>query len=155
MDAIRQFRTEDAQSCCSLIQDCLGADPSIPPLLIKKLQEGESPQVMEERARLFYLAVYESESKIVGLAGLDLNEIRLMYVSPNRRKSGIGIALFNHLAAMTPGDFFSEIFVYSSLPAAGFYKALGFVEKGPVLFHIGDEIMQTIFMTIPTKLSSL
>jgi N-acetylglutamate synthase-like GNAT family acetyltransferase len=155
MDSIRQFRPEDAQSCCSLIQDCLCADPWISPSLSKKLQEGESPQVMEERARLFYLAVYESESKIVGIAGLELNEIRLMYVSPECRKSGIGRALFNHLAAMAPGDFFSEIIVYSSLQAVGFYKALGFVEKGPVSFRIGDEIMQTIFMTLPTSLSSL
>jgi N-acetylglutamate synthase-like GNAT family acetyltransferase len=155
MDTIRQFRPEDAQSCCRLIQDCLKADPSISPSLSKKLLEGESPQVMEERARLFYLAVYESESKIVGLAGLDLNEIRLLHVSPERRELGIGRALFNHLAAMAPGDFFSEIFVYSSLPAVGFYKALGFVEKGPISFRIGDEIMQTIFMTLPTRLSSL
>jgi N-acetylglutamate synthase-like GNAT family acetyltransferase len=155
MDTIRQFRPEDAQSCCSLIHDCLDADPSIPVSLSKKLQEGESPQVMEERSRLFYLAVYESESKIIGLAGLDLNEIRLMYVSPERRESGIGRALFHHLAAMAPGNFFSEIIVYSSLSAVGFYKALGFVEKGPVSFRIGDEIMQTIFMTLPIRLSSL
>jgi GNAT superfamily N-acetyltransferase len=155
MDMIRQFRPEDAQSCCSLIYGCLDADLSISSSLRRKLREGESPQIMEERAKLFYLAVYESESRIVGLAGLDLNEIRLMYVSPERRKSGIGRALFNHIAAMAPGSFFSEIFVYAAPQAIGFYKALGFIEKGPVSFHIGDGTIRTIFMTCPTSLSSL
>jgi N-acetylglutamate synthase-like GNAT family acetyltransferase len=151
MDRIRQFCPGDAQSCCRLIHDCLEADISYSPSLRRKLLESESPEIMEERSRLFYLAVYESSSKIVGIAGLDLNEIRLMYVDPERRKSGIGRALFNHLAAMTPADFFGEIFVYSLPSAMDFYKTLGFIEKGPVSFRVADETVDTIFMTRPTK----
>jgi GNAT superfamily N-acetyltransferase len=148
---IRQFRPEDSKPCCHLIQTCLGSEPSISPSLLKTLQEIESPQTMLERARLFYLAVYELESEIVGLAGLDLNEIRLMYVDPCHWRIGIGKALLNHLAAMTPASFFAEIFVYSSLAAVDFYKAQGFNEKDPMLFNIGGETIRTIFMTRPTK----
>jgi N-acetylglutamate synthase-like GNAT family acetyltransferase len=152
---IRQFRPEDAHSCCVLIQTCLDSDPSISPSLLKKLRETESPQTILERAKLFYLAVYELESTIVGLAGLDLNEIRLLYVSPKHWRIGIGRALLNHLAAMTPASFFAEIFVYSSLSAVDFYKAQGFSEKGPASFIIEGETIPTIFMTCSTRSSSL
>jgi len=113
------------------------------------------PQSMEERARLFYVAVYESESQIAGVAGLDLNEIRLLYVSPEHRRSGIGRALLKHIAAMAPGDFFKDLFVYSSTFAVDFYKSQGFVEEGPVSFNIGGEIMRTVFMTCPSSFRPL
>jgi N-acetylglutamate synthase-like GNAT family acetyltransferase len=151
MNTIRPFRPEDAQSCCILIQECLNDDSSLNPSLRQKLQENESPQTMEERAKLFYMAVYESESKIVGIVGLDLNEIRLLHVSPERRRSGIGRALFRHICEMTPDSFFSEIFVYSSLSAVDFYKAQGFIEKGQTIFDVGGEPMPTVFMACPTK----
>jgi N-acetylglutamate synthase-like GNAT family acetyltransferase len=147
---IRSFRSEDAGSCCSLIHDCLAADTSLSIALRKKLLDSETPQAMEERSRLFYLAVYELESSIVGIAGLDLNEIRLLHVSPGRRRSGIGRSLFNHIAAMVPGGFFKEIFVYSSPSAVNFYKSLGFIEKGETIFDIEGEPLATVFMTRPT-----
>ncbi len=155
MDGIRRFRPEDAPRCCRLICDCLDVDPSLPSPLRKKLREGETPRAMAERACLFYLAVYELSGGIVGLAGVDLNEIRLLYVSPERRKSGIGRALLDHVAAMAPGSFFSEIFVYAMPSAVGFYRAMGFEEKGPVSFQIHDEILRTVFMTRPAPPFSL
>jgi ribosomal protein S18 acetylase RimI-like enzyme len=109
---------------------------------------------MEERARLFYLAVYESESRITGLVGLDLNEIRLLYVSPEHQRSGIGRALLRHIATMAPRDLFKDLFVYSSIAAVDFYKSQGFIEKGPVSFDMGGEIMRTIFMTCPSRSAS-
>jgi N-acetylglutamate synthase-like GNAT family acetyltransferase len=150
MSVIRSFRSEDAGSCCSLIQDCLSADSSLSVALRKKLQDSETPQSMEERSKSFYLAVYELESGIVGIAGLDLNEIRLLYVSPGRRRSGIGRSLFNHMAAMIPESFFKEMFVYSSPLAVNFYKSLGFAEKGRMRFDIWGEPLDTVFMTRPT-----
>jgi GNAT superfamily N-acetyltransferase len=152
---IRQFYSQDAQSCCSLIHNCIDADPSLSASLREKLLESETPQSVEERARLFYVAVYESESRILGVAGLDLNEIRLLYVSPRHRRSGIGRALLKHIAAMAPKDFFKDLFVYSSTPAVDFYKSQGFIEEGPVLFNIDGEIIRTIFMTCPSNLCSL
>jgi N-acetylglutamate synthase-like GNAT family acetyltransferase len=148
---IRQFRSDDATPCNKLIQDCLKSDPFLPPSLSNNLQDSESARMMSERAQLFYVAVFDQESEILGVAGLDLNEIRLMYVSPQRRRAGIGKALFHHLAEMTPASFFSEIFVYSSPAAVGFYKSLGFTEKGPAAFEIGGELMPTVFMVYPTK----
>ena len=102
---------------------------------------------MMERARLFYVAVCQLKNEIVGVAGLDLNEIRLLYVSPAHQRLGIGRSLLEHIKAMVPGFMFSDIFVYSSRQAVGFYTACGFVEKGPCIFDLAGEPLQTVFMT--------
>ena len=102
---------------------------------------------MIERASLYYLAVYEWESRIFGIAGLDLNEVRLLFVSPARRRAGIGRALIEHLKAMVPATFFTDIFVYASTQSVEFYKSCGFVEGGSVEFDVGRGKLRTVFMT--------
>jgi len=147
---IRQFRQPDAVPCSRLIHACLQNDPSYSSALRNKIFLLETAQSMMERARLFYVAVYESKDELLGIAGLDMNEIRLLCVSPEHRRLGIGRALLDHIKAMVPGLIFSDIFVYSSPQAAGFYRASGFREKGPFAFNMGGEQLQTIFMTCPT-----
>ena len=144
---IRQFRPQDADACSRLIRACLQEDPSYSLDLREKILRLETGEAVAERSRLFYVAVYESRKGISGVAGLDLNEIRLLCVSPQHRRVGIGRALLEHLKAMVPGFLFSDIFVYSSLRAAAFYRACGFTEKGPFVFDLDGEPLQTIFMT--------
>jgi N-acetylglutamate synthase-like GNAT family acetyltransferase len=112
------------------------------------MSSAETPQNMNECARLFYVAVYEEENRILGIAGLDLNEVRLLCVLPERQRAGIGRALLDHIKTMAPGLLFADIFVYSSIQAAGFYKACGFSEKGAFAFNLGGETLPTIFMTL-------
>ncbi len=149
---IRQFQHQDAASCSRLIHACLQNDPSYSLAIREKIYRLETAQTMTERARLFYVAVYESEDGILGIAGLDMNEIRLLCVSPEHRRLGIGRVLLDHIKAMVPGFLFPDIFVYSSLQAAGFYRASGFRDKGPFAFDLDGEQLQTIFMTFPTNL---
>ncbi len=148
---IRQFQPEDAPVCCNLIHACLESDPSFSMILREKIRGSETPLTMNERARLFYVAVYELENQILGVAGLDMNEIRLLCVSPEHQRCGIGRALFDHFKPMVPGILFSDIFVYSSIQAVGFYRACGFIEKGRFSFDIAGEPLSTIFMTFPIK----
>jgi N-acetylglutamate synthase-like GNAT family acetyltransferase len=144
---IRQFQSHDAPSCCRLIHACLENDSSITPTLRQKFRTMETPQSMVQRARLFYVAIFEEENQIVGIAGLDMNEIRILCVLPGRQKAGIGRALLDHIKAMTPGILFSDLFVYASLQSTRFYKACGFTEKGPFIFDIDGETLPTVFMT--------
>jgi len=146
---IRQFQYEDATSCCELIHACVENDPSYSIALREKTKSGETPLSLIERARLFYIAVYELEGRILGIAGLDMNEIRLLYVSPEYQKRGIGRLLLEHLTAMVPQDLFADIFVYSSKQAVGFYKACGFIERGPFTFNLDGVPLDTVFMTFP------
>lgn len=126
-------------------------DHSLSLSLREKLNKSETRQAVEERARLYYVAVYEREGSVLGIAGLDLNEIRILCVAPGCRRSGIGRALVEHMRAMVPGDLFPDVFVYSSLQGRDFYEACGFVEKGPVEFDIDGEQMPTVFMTLPLR----
>jgi N-acetylglutamate synthase-like GNAT family acetyltransferase len=147
---IRQFRPQDAPACCALIHACLESDPSLSPALRRKIIGAETPQSMNERARLFYVAVWEEQNRIAGIAGLDLNEIKLLCVLPERQRTGIGRALLDHIKTMAPSFLFSDIFVYSSLQAVGFYKAYGFSEKGAYAFDFCGETLPTVFMTFNT-----
>jgi GNAT superfamily N-acetyltransferase len=146
---IRQFQPADAEHCSRLIHFCLAGDFSISSVLRGKLRGSETPQTMAERARLFYVAVYELEDQILGVAGLDMNEIRLLCVSPEYRRRGIGRSLLQHLLGMVPGILFPDIFVYSSEEGKDFYRACGFAEKGAVNFDIDGEQLRTCFMTFP------
>ncbi len=147
---IRQFRPEDASSCCRLVHTCLDEDSSLAPSLKQKVRANETPQSMIERSRLFYVAVYEKNDFIEGVAGLDLNEIRLLFVSPDCRRRGIGRMLLEHAKSLVPGSLFPDIFVYSSPQATAFYKACGFLERGPCDFLIEEERLHTVFMTLLT-----
>jgi len=145
---IRLFRPEDASACCSIIRACLEADASYPSALRAEIRAGETAESMRKRAELFYVAVYEEENRILGCAGLDMNEIQLLYVAPDSRHRGIGRSLFEHIKAMVPGAVFPEIFVYSTLGASGFYEACGFTDKGPFVFDLYGESLPTVFMTL-------
>lgn len=132
-----------------MIDECLEGDPSYSPALRRKIRNIETPENMTERARLFYIAVYESGGRILGVTGLDMNEIRLLHVSPEHRRQGIGRRLLEHIMDMVPPELFSDIFVYSSPQAAGFYRACGFVDKGPFTFDIDGGALETLFMAFP------
>jgi ribosomal protein S18 acetylase RimI-like enzyme len=148
---IRQFRPEDASSCSRLVHSCILTDPTYPPSLREALCSGETPENMAERARLFYMAVYESGDQVLGVAGLDMNEVRFLCVSPEHQRRGIGRALLEHLKTIAPGTVFSDVFVYSSEQAVEFYRACGFIEKGPYIFDIGGRPLRAIFMTLPVR----
>jgi len=150
---IRNFIPEDAVACTELIRACIESDRSIPGTLRDKMVRAESPDSMLERSRLFFTAVYESDSRITGIAGLDMNEIRILCVSPDHQRRGIGRALLEHLAGMVPSALFPDIFAYVATGAVPFYKAAGFSEKGPMAFAFEGDRLQTIFMVRPVRVT--
>lgn len=148
---IRNFTPADAVACSELVLACIEADRTIPPSLKDNLMRSESHESMLERSRLFYMAVYESGNRISGIAGLDMNEIRILCVLPEAQGHGIGRALLDHIIDMVPGTLFPDIFVYAATEAVAFYKAAGFAEKGPVSFAFADDQLHTVFMIRPFR----
>jgi len=143
---IRQFHSEDAPACLALIQDAILSDPSLSATARDALLEGETLETVIERSRLFYVAVYEIDGEIAGLAGLDMNEVRLLFVAPRRQREGIGGALLAHLEEMVPPALFREIFVYAAPAAAGFYRRAGYVDRGRQPFEVQEQVLETVFM---------
>ncbi len=144
---IRQFKPEDAEACCALIRACIEFDLEIPLTLRGALLGTESPESMRERGSLFYLAVFEKDGLVAGVGGLDMNEIRLLYVSPAHQRRGIGSTLLQYLEAMVPPALFKEVFVYATASAAGFYQSRGYASRGEHNFELGTQKLPTIFMT--------
>ena len=148
---IRKFIPTDAANCCSLIHACIELDATIPGILRGEMVQSETPHTMLERSRLFYVAVYESDGIVLGLAGLDMNEIRILCVSPTHQRSGIGRALLDHLISMVPKFLFPDVFVYAFTEAVPFYKTAGFIEKGPVVYKFAGGKLRTVFMILPIR----
>ena len=146
---IRQFRNEDARVCSDLIQACLEQDEQISPDVRLQISASASPMALAEFSGLYYLAVYELGHQIVGICGLDMNEIRLLYVSPPYHGRGIGSALLDHIESMVPAALFSDVFVYSALSAQSFYQTHGFRNGGDLTFELNGVAVPTVFMTKP------
>jgi N-acetylglutamate synthase-like GNAT family acetyltransferase len=144
---IRQFQQEDAEACSRLVRECLRLDPLMPPAAKEELIRAESAAAMRERAALFYLAVLPAEDRIAGVGGIDLNEIRLLFVHPEYQHTGMGSRLLEHLESLVPPALFRNAFVYAAPAAAGFYQARGYQAGGEAVFHIGALALPTVFLT--------
>jgi GNAT superfamily N-acetyltransferase len=147
---IVQFKPEDARACSDLIRACIDADASIQSELRRIMLMRESPEAMVERARLFYVAVYRAALGVKGVGAVDMNEIRLLYVSPPYQRQGIGRALLMHLEEMVPSALFPDVFTYSTSAAEGFYQACGYASGGRHPFDFEGHELQTVFMTKKT-----
>jgi putative acetyltransferase len=143
---IREFQEEDAQACSALVRACILRDPDIPHGTLERLLQEESTQLMCKRATLFYLAVCERDGVIAGVGGLDLNEIRLLYVDPDHQRQGVGHALLEHLERMVPPALFPDIFLYATPSAETFYRACGYESRGDHTFDLDGKPLPTVFM---------
>jgi len=143
---IRQFMPEDAERASAIVCSCLRLDPMLPASARDELLLMETPASMIELSRLFYMAVCVHAERIAGVGGVDMNEIRLLFVDPGSQRLGMGSRLLEHLEAWVPPALFGDIFVYSAQGAAGFYEAHGYRLEGEHLFFIAGHNVPTIFM---------
>lgn len=144
---IRQFIAEDACASAEVVRACIKLDLTIPPAAREELIFIESPAVMIERSRLYYLAVCELDGNVAGISGLDMNEIRLLFVDPGHQRLGIGSRLLQHLEAFVPPALFHDIFVYSAPDAVGFYHRHGYQTGGEQGFIVAGQTVPTVFMS--------
>jgi putative acetyltransferase len=144
---IRQFRVADAEACSSIVRACLLTDPQMQQPAGTALVRAGSPGILCEWASRFYVAVCELENCMVGLGGVDMNEIRLLFVHPDHQGKGIGSGLLKQLEDLVPPALFRDVFVYAAPAAAGFYRMHGYRSGGEHMEHLGSVTVPTIFMT--------
>jgi GNAT superfamily N-acetyltransferase len=74
--------------------------------------------------RITYVAVDGGE--IVGTAGFDGQQIRTVFVRPDRHKLGIGSLLMRTVEALALERGMNRLSLLSSITAQGFYRRLGY-----------------------------
>lgn len=99
-------------------------------IIKQKLDRNSPDRFLVGRETVEYF-VAEQENKILGVVGLDSEEIRTFYVDPLYQGKGIGRLLYNKLIELVGERKIKELIVRSSPVAEPVYKALGFepVEK--------------------------
>lgn len=140
------MRSGEAAACSALARACLQGDPSLPDGLREALARAERPEAMQERARLYYVAVCEIDGIPAGVGAIDWNEIRMLCVAPDLQRRGIGSLMLQHLETTVPPALFREIFVYASPSASGFYARNGYEARGRHAFRIDRYEIETVFM---------
>jgi len=144
---IRQFQPSDAVACFELISACIEQDLNTSESLRADLFQLETPDSIRERAGLYYLAVWELGNEITGVGGVEINEIRLLFVAPEHQSSGHGTELLKHLEGMVPPALCTEILVHSTLSAEPFYRRHGYKPVGRNSFRLAHSVLETILMS--------
>jgi len=146
---IRQFRPEDSHPCRDLIHECIRSDRLLSSDVRDALLGAETAETIRERSTLYYLVVDERDGEITAVGGVDMNEVRLLFVAPAHQGQGIGHALLDHLEDMVPPALFREVFVYAAPASEPFYRRCGYRSRGPHPFEAHSVVIETIFMVKP------
>ena len=71
--------------------------------------------------------------KIIGTATLNANKVEAVYVNPRYHGQGVGKKLMEKMESIARKKGFSEIILYSSITATGFYQRIGYTKIKRVL----------------------
>lgn len=139
MDAtvtIRLATTDDAVAISSLILRAL-QEVNIrdygPDLIAEQSKNWTVDGVVAKmQNRITYVAIHDID--IVGTAGFDGQQVRTVFVRPDRHKLGVGSLLMRTVEALAIDQSLDRLSLLSSITAQGFYQRLGYRPVGDV-FH--------------------
>ncbi|MPR05383.1 GNAT family N-acetyltransferase [Pseudomonas sp. MAFF 212408] len=86
-------------------------------------------------AKLFYLGWVKGEPVVTGMLDLDNNEVAALFVLPEFTGQGYGKAMLDHLENIARELAIEELVLDSTLNAANFYRACGYVGDEQSVYH--------------------
>jgi N-acetylglutamate synthase-like GNAT family acetyltransferase len=123
---IRPYVPQDYLECLALnlscVDDFTGFPDEAKPVYKSKIQSHQTHDLDD----FTLVLVAQDGDKIIGMGGLDKNEIRRMYVARAYRGQGVGKTIYSGLEQKAIGLGVQELFLDASLNAAPFYEKLGF-----------------------------
>ncbi len=152
---IRQFNSDDALECSEIIRGCVRDDFHLAADVRQYFLEMADPGLLREYAGRFHMAVCECAGRITAVGGVELNEIRLLYVAPGCQHQGTGRLILAYLESLAPPDLFTDVFVYCTQQAQGFYGKCGYHSEGEHEFVLEGIRIPTLFMRKPLRTSLL
>lgn len=137
---LRPATRDDAAALSALITETLrtGNAADYSSAVIARVAEAFSPACVALMIEQRRVMVACAGARIVGTAALDGDEIRSVFVAPDRQGRGIGRALMVAIARMATDAGVLGLTLHASLTARGFYAGLGFAALGEAVD--GEEI---------------
>lgn len=83
----------------------------------------------------FYLGWVNGEPVVTGMLDLDNNEMGALFVLPEFAGRGYGKAMLDHLEKLARQMAIEEVVLDSTLNAASFYRACGYVGEEQAVYH--------------------
>ena len=134
---IRPYQESDAARCCEIILACLpqldGLNLEARDFLIGKLV----PERLNAELISIETFVCEEQGKVIGLAALEGDEAKRLYVDPHHQHRGTGRTLFAFIESRARAHGLAQLRGEASPAAAPFYQRLGFVVVGDSEFQRG------------------
>lgn len=127
---IRRLTTQEIKEVSSLIRKTLIETNSkfYPQKIINFLCNEYSPKnlmgMLEKKE--FFIAI--NKGKIIGVAGLEKNNITSVFILPEYQNKGIGKKLMNMVELRAKEKGFIEVNLNASINALDFYKYIGYEE---------------------------
>lgn len=133
---MRLFTSEDENDCKYIVKRCFEETVDLDHKAREYfINEFTKDGFWLSEARTFPLYVYESSNKIVATVGLDVNEVKRMYVNPDLQGMGIGTEIIEYLKNLAKENKQQELFLYSWKSSVGFYKKVGFISVREFIYE--------------------
>lgn len=121
---------------------------TFPETLINTWINKYTPEKLKTRTKTInYYIAQNQNNKILGIIGLEKNEIRTFFVHPNHQRQKIGTQLYNHIENITKNQNYSKIFVKAGIKGVPAYKKFGLkpikiIHKQRENIHYTDTLME-------------
>lgn len=145
---LRKFKKEDTKKVCYLIRRNMKEIlPNFYPKdVVDFLYNHETPKKFLKRGKNRIYIVAVKGKRIIGIAGLEENDVKSFFVNPSFHKKGIGKLLINEIEKIAKSRNLKKLIVNSSFNAQGFYEKCGFKKVRKFSNKIETIVLEGIFM---------
>ena len=135
---LRAFAAKDAPQCCKVINTSAAGMEGLNAEALRFILSKNIPEIVSQELSAIYTLVYEEQGVILGLGGLDGNEIKRVYVSPSVQGRGIGSVIVRALEREARSRNIAVLKIQSSPNAVPFYRKLGYRAENEARAKIGN-----------------
>jgi N-acetylglutamate synthase-like GNAT family acetyltransferase len=124
------------------LNEMTGMENGAKAIFKKRVLEKEFGKQLEK----IHCIVAEVNGNVVGMGGLDGNEIKRMYCDPEYRGRHIGTRIYTELAVNAKKAGLQTLYLEASLNAEGFYRKIGFKRIKTHIWIVGGYEVQNVIM---------
>jgi GNAT superfamily N-acetyltransferase len=121
---VRRYRASDATACCAVVTAAVSGMADVNEAARALITAHATPAALGSELASFYTIVALDGDRIVGLAALDADEIKRVYVHPAAQGRGVGRAMMARLERDARRRGLSAVRVVAGAAAATFYEHL-------------------------------